>query len=172
MKTARPFLITACLLVVSAFLLRAEDWKTIDGKAYPGVTVIKVDPDAVTILYRDGGALVPLAQLPPDLQKRFHYDFNQARKAASARAQADAKSAAALQAEAMLAQKLKVREEATEKANAAKIKTTQVAAAGTDPAHHSEADLTHDDRNGPNHYDERYPSGDDDHRNTSGETPP
>jgi len=172
MNAFRFFLMAAPLLVMPALLLQAEDWKTTDGKVYQGVTVIKSDPDAVTILYRDGGALVPLAQLPPDLQKRFNYDPDQARKAAAARAQSDAKSAAALQAEVILAKKLKADEKAAEKANAAKPKPVQVAATGTDPTHHAEADLMHDDRNDPNHHDAGYPTRNDDRRNTTGETHP
>lgn len=51
----------------------AEDWTTSDGKTYSDVTVIKSDSKSVTILDKDGGARIPLAKLPPDLQKRFNY---------------------------------------------------------------------------------------------------
>jgi hypothetical protein len=86
-------------LLLSAISVRAEDWTTIDGKAYPQVTVLKVEPDAVTILYRDGGALIPLVKLPDDLQKKFHYDPAVAKAAADARDQADFENARALRAE-------------------------------------------------------------------------
>ena len=61
-------------MVLLLGLALAEDWKTIDGKTYEGVTVIKVDADAVTILYKDGGARITLESLSPDLQKKFNYD--------------------------------------------------------------------------------------------------
>ena len=71
---------------------RAEDWMTTDGKKYKDVTVVKVDPDAVTILDSDGGARVPLSVLPPELQKKFKYD---PAKAAAAAKQHDADEALA-----------------------------------------------------------------------------
>jgi hypothetical protein len=61
---------------------RAEDWTTTDGKTYQAVKIIKVEDDAVTILYRDGGARVSLALLPPTLQAEFHYDPAKAKVAA------------------------------------------------------------------------------------------
>ena len=72
-------------LEVFAGPLRAEDWTTTDGKVYHDVTVLKTDPDAVTILDHDGGALVPLSTLSPDLQKRFNYDPAKAAIAAAER---------------------------------------------------------------------------------------
>jgi beta-glucanase (GH16 family) len=71
----------------------AEDWTTSDGKTYRQITVLKVEDDAVTILDSDGGALVPLALLPADLQQRFHYDPDKA-KLAAARRQADSDASA------------------------------------------------------------------------------
>jgi len=81
--------------------LRAEDWTTTDGKVYQEVSVIKVAPDAVTILHHDGGALVPLANLPPDIQERFHYDPAKAQAAIDARTALEAENALLLQAEQM-----------------------------------------------------------------------
>jgi hypothetical protein len=91
--------LAAALLTASAASLRADDWKTTDGKVYQDVKVIESAPDAVTILHKDGGALVLLANLPPDIQKRFNYDPAKAKAAADARAQDDAANAKALQAE-------------------------------------------------------------------------
>jgi len=68
--------------------IQAEDWTTTDGKTYQQVTVVKTEDDAVTILDADGGALVPLSSLPPNLQQRFHYDPEKA-KIAAAQRQAD-----------------------------------------------------------------------------------
>jgi len=91
--------LAACAVLVIAITTRGEDWTTQDGKVYAQVTVVKAESDAVTILYRDGGALVPLTNLPADLQQRFHYNPEKARAAADQRAKEDAQSAVALQAE-------------------------------------------------------------------------
>jgi hypothetical protein len=85
----------------------AEDWTTTDGTKYQNVQVIRVEDDAVTILYKDGGALIPLFKLPPSLQERFDYDPVKAKAAAEARAKADVENAKELQAEIELADKLK-----------------------------------------------------------------
>jgi hypothetical protein len=163
-----PSLSTALVLSwIFSFPLPAEDWKTADGRAYPDVTVIKSEPDAVTILYRDGGALVPLAQLSPDLQRRFNYNPDRAAKAAAARAQADAKSAAALQKEVVLAKKLKAADAAAEKTKPIKPKPAPTAVAQADPTHLSRDDLRRDDRADSHHFDESYPARNDDHRNTT-----
>jgi len=96
--------------------LRAEDWTTTDGKVYQGVTVVKTEPDAVTIIFKDGGALVPLAKLPADLQKRFNYDPAKAQAAANARAKAESDNAQVLLAEKKQAAKLNADKEAQTKA--------------------------------------------------------
>ena len=85
----------------------AEDWTTSDGMKYQNVQVIRVEDDAVTIIYKDGGALIPLYKLPPPLQKKYDYDPVKAKAAADARSKADAENAKALQREIELAEKLK-----------------------------------------------------------------
>lgn len=95
------------LLVLLSLPLAAEDWTTTDGTVYKSVQVVRVEDDAVTILYADGGALVPLVKLPRNLQMRFDYDPEKAKVAAAARAKADAENAKQLQAEIDLANKLK-----------------------------------------------------------------
>jgi hypothetical protein len=77
----------------------AEDWTTTDGTKYENVRVVRVEDDAVTIIYRDGGALVPLYKLPSSLQERFDYDPIKAKIAAEKRAKEDTANAAALQQE-------------------------------------------------------------------------
>jgi hypothetical protein len=97
------------ILIVTLVTLpvHAEDWKTSDGKTYVDVKVVRVEDDAVTILCKDGGALVPIDKLPPPLQKRFSYDPAKAKVAAAARANDDSQNAQKLQAEMDQAQKLK-----------------------------------------------------------------
>jgi len=90
--------ITLVLIVaISCNLVQAEDWTTTDGKTYRQVKVVKVEDDAVTILDQDGGALVPLAVLSPELQKQFHYDPDKAKIAAARRASDEQASAAAIE---------------------------------------------------------------------------
>ena len=92
------------LFSTSAF---AEDWTTSDGTNYQNVRVIRVEDDAITILYKDGGALIPLFKLSHALQERFDYNPLKAKAAAEARAKADVENAKELQAEIELADKLK-----------------------------------------------------------------
>jgi len=99
--------VLALALAFFSTSLFAEDWTTTDGTNYQNVRVVRVEDDAVTILYKDGGALVFLNKLPPDLQERFDYDPVKAKAAAEARAKADAENAQELQAEIQLANKLK-----------------------------------------------------------------
>jgi len=86
-------------LPVSMVALHAEDWTTKDGKTYQEVSVVRAEPDAVTILHHTGGARVPLKNLPPELQKRFSFDPAAAESAEQARAIAEEESRKALQAE-------------------------------------------------------------------------
>lgn len=99
-------------LIFSAVFLLAipvygEDWKTSDGKTYEDIKVIKVEADAITIIYKEGGALVPLAKLPPAIQTKFAYDPVKAKEAADARAKATADNSKALQAEIVQGDKMK-----------------------------------------------------------------
>jgi hypothetical protein len=99
----------------SLFTLRAEDWTTTDGKTYQDVKVIHADADAVTIIHHDGGGRVPLANLPPAIQKRFNYDPAKAQAAARDRLKSDAANSLALQAE--MNQAAKQRQPGTEPSN-------------------------------------------------------
>ena len=69
--------------------IRAEDW-TVDGKDFHNVKVTQIEPDQVHIAYDGGIGSVLLADLPPDLKKRFGYDPVQA-KAAENKKEEDAK---------------------------------------------------------------------------------
>jgi hypothetical protein len=89
----------------------AEDWTTTDGTKYQNVQVIRVEDDAVTILYKDGGALIFLFKLPPALQQRFSYDPVKAKAAMEARAKADVENAKELQREIEITDKLKLQEQ-------------------------------------------------------------
>jgi hypothetical protein len=50
------------------------DTITINGTTYSNVTWHSVTPTTVTIFHQTGVATIPLAQLPPEVQKQFGYD--------------------------------------------------------------------------------------------------
>ncbi len=103
----RILLIILAVVLSPVTLAAAEDWTTTDGTKYVNVRVIRVEDDAITIIYRDGGALVPLFKLPPALQQKFDYDPVKAKAAAEARSKADTENAAALQHEIEVANELR-----------------------------------------------------------------
>jgi hypothetical protein len=98
-------------LALSSTSAFAEDWTTSDGTNYQNVRIIRVEDDAITIIYKDGGALIPLFKLPPALQKKFDYDPVKAKAAAEVRTKADIENAKALQAEIEQASKLKLEQQ-------------------------------------------------------------
>lgn len=61
-----------------------EDW-TVAGKDYHNVTVGQVEADRVHITYDGGLGTIALADLSPDLQKRFGYDPAHAKEASQKR---------------------------------------------------------------------------------------
>jgi hypothetical protein len=99
------------LLALVAFPVVAEDWTTTDGTKYQNVRVIRVEDDAVTIIYKDGGALVFLYKLPAALQQKFDYDPVKAKIAAEKRSKEDAENAAELQREINQAEVVKRNEQ-------------------------------------------------------------
>jgi hypothetical protein len=103
----RAYILLFALTFSSANPVAAEDWTTTDGMNYKNVRVVRVEDDAITIIYKDGGALIPIFKLPPDLQERFSYNPIKAKAAADARSKADAQNAKELQAEIELAEKMK-----------------------------------------------------------------
>jgi len=59
-------------------------WSTPQG-TFTWVHILKVEADRVTILHMQGQAVIPMSDLPPDLQKRLNYDPSAAMAAAAAR---------------------------------------------------------------------------------------
>ena len=101
-------ILIASLIAIPAF---AETWTTTDGKTYLDVKVIRVEDDAITVLCKDGGSLIPIFKLSPALQKRFSYDPAKAKIAAEVRAKQDSENAKQLQKEIDLATKQKLQEQ-------------------------------------------------------------
>jgi thiol-disulfide isomerase/thioredoxin len=52
----------------------ADDFKTVQGKEYKNATVSRVEPDGIVLKSKSGISKVYFAELPPDVQKRFHYN--------------------------------------------------------------------------------------------------
>ena len=69
--SALTFLI---FILCSASLVFANDFKTIDGKEYKNVKVSRVEPDGLVLTSKSGISKVYFAELPKEVQDRFHYD--------------------------------------------------------------------------------------------------
>ena len=67
------------------------DLTTLSGKKYTGVTVTRVEGDAIAISHADGIARVSLADLPAELRTKYGYDPNKAAAAITQRAEATAR---------------------------------------------------------------------------------
>jgi hypothetical protein len=63
----------AILASLSASLALAEDFKTVSGKIYKDATISHVEADGIVLRTKTGISKVYFAELPKDVQKRFHY---------------------------------------------------------------------------------------------------
>jgi hypothetical protein len=66
--------ILAIIAMLSASFALADDFKTIDGKKYKNATVTRVEPDGIVVKSKSGISKVYFAELPKEVQQRFHYD--------------------------------------------------------------------------------------------------
>jgi hypothetical protein len=64
----------AILTALSASIVLADDFKTIDGKEYKNVTVSRVEPDGLVLKSKSGISKVYFTELPKEVQERFHYN--------------------------------------------------------------------------------------------------
>ncbi len=60
------------LLFVSAAF--SEDFKTVNGKEFKDATITRVEPDGIVVKTKSGMSKVYFAELPKEVQERFHYD--------------------------------------------------------------------------------------------------
>jgi hypothetical protein len=67
MKTALIMLI-GC----SASIALAEDFKTVSGRVYKDVTISRVEADGIVLKTKSGITKIYFAELPKDVQERFH----------------------------------------------------------------------------------------------------
>jgi len=72
------------LLILFASVVFANDFKTVNGKEYKNATVTGVEADGIMVKTKGGISKVYFAELPTDVQERFHYD---PKKAAAASAE-------------------------------------------------------------------------------------
>ena len=82
MKTVKTLtLLTMCV----ASIALAEDLKTVNGKEYKNATITRVEPDGVVLKHKSGVSKVYFADLPKEVQERFHYDSAKAAEFNTAR---------------------------------------------------------------------------------------
>ena len=62
------------LAALCTSLALADDFKTVDGKEYKNVKVSRVEPDGMVLITKSGISKVYFAELPKEVQERFHYD--------------------------------------------------------------------------------------------------
>ena len=56
----------------------SEEFKTVNGKEYKDATVTRVEPDGIVVKTKSGVTKVYFAELPKEVQERFHYDQQKA----------------------------------------------------------------------------------------------
>jgi hypothetical protein len=76
----------AILAALSASLALAEDFKTNNGKEYKDATVTRMEPDGIFVKTKTGIIKLYFAELPPEVQRRFNYNPQQAAAFAAAQA--------------------------------------------------------------------------------------
>ncbi|HZS16648.1 MAG TPA: hypothetical protein VFA51_01820 [Candidatus Udaeobacter sp.] len=69
----------AMLAALSASLAVADDFKTVNGKEYKNATVMREEPDGITIRFSGGVVKLRFSELPNEVQERFHYNPERAR---------------------------------------------------------------------------------------------
>jgi chromosome segregation ATPase len=104
-------LFTILLLSWAAAAL-SDDFKTLNGKEFKDATITRVEPDGIVVKTKSGMSKVYFAELPKEVQERFHYDPQKA----SAYSAEQAANYAAYQDQQAEAQRQ--REEAAAKNNA------------------------------------------------------
>jgi chromosome segregation ATPase len=70
-------LVTA-LILSFASLGFSEDFTTVNGKQYKDATITRVEPDGIVVKTKSGVTKVYFAELPREVQERFHYDSEKA----------------------------------------------------------------------------------------------
>jgi hypothetical protein len=68
------------IVLISSFASVAfsEDFKTVNGKEYKDAAIVRVEPDGIVVKTKSGITKVYFAELPKEIQERFHYDQQKA----------------------------------------------------------------------------------------------
>jgi len=66
--------VVAFLILCSATVALADDFKSVQGKEYKNVTVSRVEPDGIVLKSKSGISRVYFVELPKEVQERFHYN--------------------------------------------------------------------------------------------------
>jgi chromosome segregation ATPase len=69
--------VTFLIFSVTAAAL-SDDFKTVNGKEFKDATITRVEPDGIVVKTKSGMSKVYFAELPKEVQERFHYDPQQA----------------------------------------------------------------------------------------------
>ena len=59
------------LFTAAAF---SDDFRTVNGKEFKDATITRVEPDGIVVKTKSGMSKVYFAELPKEVQERFHYD--------------------------------------------------------------------------------------------------
>ena len=62
------------LILLSASLALAEDFKTVNGKEYKNAAISHIEIDGIVLRTKSGITKVYFTELPKEVQERFHYD--------------------------------------------------------------------------------------------------
>ena len=65
--------LTFLILLFTAAAL-SDDFKTLNGKEFKDATITRVEPDGIVVKTKSGMSKVYFAELPKEVQERFHYD--------------------------------------------------------------------------------------------------
>jgi len=68
-----PFAVT-CIFFAIITILPAEDFTTLDGEKYEGVTLKRIEPDGLVICYSDGVKKLKFNNLPPEVCSKYGYN--------------------------------------------------------------------------------------------------
>ena len=65
--------VTFLIFSVTAAAL-SDDFKTVNGKEFKDATITRFEPDGIVVKTKSGMSKVYFAELPKEVQERFHYD--------------------------------------------------------------------------------------------------
>jgi len=68
----------AVSILFLASVVLADNFKTISGKEYENARVSRVEPDGIVLITKSGISKLYFAELPKEVQERFHYDAERA----------------------------------------------------------------------------------------------